>query len=585
MPLVLLDGTLTADIVPSAGATLPYTAYAAWATELGVSSTVSLQALDADDNAWPITLGSAPISGGTTATAGFSSEGAIGLYAATPGNTSAGTLTLTGVSRMYMTATRPDAFFTFHPQADLRTEAVLLQRSGSTTIIRGLIRQYSSSTYTVRFAIRLNGGTGRFIFETIDQPFNFMLFKASSNTNIYTSTCSAGSLREFATTVSLANIANGFTETQFGVAELLSRFAYGFTGTMVGVPGPPMQALGTTPTTVFGTPELMIASTGSTTTVFGAPQIAPSPLGFKPIAFGIGSIPLVTSSDAPGTAFGLAEQAFPAEGFSDTSFGSPVIVPSPPGFSGTTFGAVASRVFFRIPTFGRVTRFGTANSPYNQTMVASSLSPATGWGRPFGFRWIGPITNLSCAAASIYPGIIGAPAYAGVVAAASTGSAPTTAFGAPTAFMAAAVTASCSGADLSAIVGTPTSSLRYRSTAALPETVFGLAAKAPGNETTGAASTAFGTPTSARSQYATGTLHQTRWGLALATRSTDHPARMLYAGNRFGQSKATLVKGERASGATTTTFGAHISAWRMRGLHIPPGTCLGMPRVTRTPSC
>lgn len=562
MALVLLDGSLAADIVASAGATLPYTAYAAWAAELGVSASTSLYALDDDDNAWPITLASAPILGGTTTTAGFGSEGGLGLYLTAPASTASTSMTLTDVSRMYMTATRPGALFVFHPDSDLRTEGVRLQRSGSTTIIKGLVRTYNSSTYTARFAIRMNGPSLRFIFEPVDQPLYFGLFKASSDSSVFSYTCSAGSLYEFVATVSNIPIASGFSDTQFGDAELLSRLALGTSETLFGTPSTPMLALSAAPTTVFGTAAQAHPAVGFVSTVISGPQITPSALGFKPTVFGTGSIPFSALGIAPSTAFGLAKQAHPVTGFSGSVFGSHEILPSALGFVGTAFGLGAgSRQFFSFPSLDKITKFGTPNCPYDQTLVTEAWARTVGWGRPLVFQVGQVLVDTSCTGTSVQPGAAGVPTYAG------------------------AITVTCAGSDLGFIAGTPRVSLKQQHTSSPADTTFGAASTNLDVDTTGTRGTQFGAPTSSRSQHASGAIHQARWGLATATRSTDFPASTLYAKARFGQPKGALVKGEHASGATTTAFGTHISAWRLRGLHIPPGTRLGTPRVTRTPSC
>lgn len=171
---------LTGVVTRTVGAAAPAAVYSAWATELGVSATTSLYAMDADDTAYEIEL-AAPALGSTNTTAFFSSEGGLGLYPDRPVQRINGVVTSwfdsSEVSRMYAFLQRPIAFFTFHPQRDNRSLDVKLQRSGTTTIITGRIRDYSAAIYAIDFAIRLNGNsTWQFVFAAIDQPINFFLF-------------------------------------------------------------------------------------------------------------------------------------------------------------------------------------------------------------------------------------------------------------------------------------------------------------------------------------------------------------------------------------------------------------------------
>jgi len=157
-----LGNFVSVEYTASAGSTAPATAYANWAAELGVSATASLYTLDSDDGAWLVTLAESPMVNSPLVSGMVSSEGGIGLYKKSPANTTTVTVTtIPNISRMCFVTDRPDVLFTFHPQVDLKSVGVKLQRSGSTTIIGGRVQQYQSSTSApvnvADFAMRLNG--------------------------------------------------------------------------------------------------------------------------------------------------------------------------------------------------------------------------------------------------------------------------------------------------------------------------------------------------------------------------------------------------------------------------------------------
>lgn len=184
------------SLAQSVAAVSPGTAYSQWALELGVSGTVSLQALDADDTAWTFGLSNPVIGYGRTAV--FSSEGAIGLYSDTAVFQEPKPVTLAGVSRMYAYAPIGPLFFTFHPQADCRSEAVKLQKSAGTTILSGVIRQYASQTFVLNFAIKLGeGGALRFVLQAVDQPVDFKFFWDTARDSGAAYTIPAGATWQF----------------------------------------------------------------------------------------------------------------------------------------------------------------------------------------------------------------------------------------------------------------------------------------------------------------------------------------------------------------------------------------------------
>lgn len=162
------------DIVQSVSGVTPQAAYSAWAAELGVPATGTVKPLDDNDIAWAVALAAPIVTGG--ADFAFSSEGAVGVSQRPLQGLSTAFRTLPGVNRMIDMSPASPLLFTFHPQTDCRSEAVTLQRSGSTTILAGRIRVYYAESYVLNFAVRLEPGSLRFILAPIDQPVAFNIF-------------------------------------------------------------------------------------------------------------------------------------------------------------------------------------------------------------------------------------------------------------------------------------------------------------------------------------------------------------------------------------------------------------------------
>jgi hypothetical protein len=153
----------------SVGTQSPVDAYSAWAADLGVSDSATLHAIDGDDEAWPITLASQFLPGGST-TAFFSSEAGIGLYRSNPSNTTKTAYTLMGVSRFYGLISRPNVVLTYHTSGDLKSVSSKVQRSGATTIIFSKHTAYSSESL-LRYdaAIKIENGAITFVGSAVDQ--------------------------------------------------------------------------------------------------------------------------------------------------------------------------------------------------------------------------------------------------------------------------------------------------------------------------------------------------------------------------------------------------------------------------------
>lgn len=167
----------------SATTTTPADAYAAWAAELGVSSTATLQALDDDDAGFAIDLASSLFAGGSTK-ALFSSEGAVGFYRATPVSTESSSYSISNISRMYGLGTRPTLLLSFHPAGDLKSFGAKLQRANGVTILFAQHSTYNNtSTYRYNVAIRIGVAGGiELVGQAVDQPVNLYLTELAEST-------------------------------------------------------------------------------------------------------------------------------------------------------------------------------------------------------------------------------------------------------------------------------------------------------------------------------------------------------------------------------------------------------------------
>jgi hypothetical protein len=210
MATVDLGNLVAVDYSAAAGTTAPAAAYAAWAAELGVSATASLYAMDADDGSWPVNFAAPPLGNSTVVVGMVSSEGGVGFYKKVPLATTATSITvIPGVSRMNLLQDRPDVLFTFHPQVDVKSVGVKLQRSGTTTIIGGRVQQYQSTTTPINvadFAMRLNGSASVVLIVSApagDTPVSLYVMDGTVNVaGTLMDTVLAGTTREITATLS-----------------------------------------------------------------------------------------------------------------------------------------------------------------------------------------------------------------------------------------------------------------------------------------------------------------------------------------------------------------------------------------------
>ncbi|QSI33387.1 hypothetical protein GNX71_28995 [Variovorax sp. RKNM96] len=213
--MVDLGNLVTVDYTAAAGATAPATAYANWAAELGVSPTATLYAMDADDSSWAVNFAASPMGSSPVIVGMVSSEGGVGFYKKAPVNTAAlNVTTIPNVSRMNVLTDRPDVLFTFHPQADLKSVGLKLQRAGTTTIIGGRVQQYQSTTTPINvadFAMRLNGNSGCVLIVSApagDTPVPLYVMDGTVNlSGALMDTVAAGTTRQISASVSYATAA------------------------------------------------------------------------------------------------------------------------------------------------------------------------------------------------------------------------------------------------------------------------------------------------------------------------------------------------------------------------------------------
>ncbi|KGH07166.1 hypothetical protein [Comamonas thiooxydans] len=174
----IVAGGVEFDFQTAPSLVSPEAAYLAWANELGVSASETLQPLDGDDECTPVILARPVL--GISSIASFASEGGFGLYDTAPRETGKTGVAYPGVGRMHGLGTPAKIFLTFHPDIDCRSEFVKVQRSGDATILAGRIRHYNSQTYLLNFAIRSAPGRVQLVLSPVDQPVPFRVFGAPS---------------------------------------------------------------------------------------------------------------------------------------------------------------------------------------------------------------------------------------------------------------------------------------------------------------------------------------------------------------------------------------------------------------------
>ena len=127
--------------------------YAQWATDLGVSTTATLQAMNGDNGNWTFALASACLVAGAT-NAEFSSEGMVGWSGASKLNQPVNT----DFTRMYYAGNiQPDMLWAFRFDYDCKSVGVKLQKAAGITILGGTIASLSGSIpQTIDFAVRFS---------------------------------------------------------------------------------------------------------------------------------------------------------------------------------------------------------------------------------------------------------------------------------------------------------------------------------------------------------------------------------------------------------------------------------------------
>lgn len=183
MSTLTLAGGELLNYTTTSWATSPEAAYAAWAAELGVSSTETLQALNADDQGFALTLAASFFSGGSN-TALFSSEGGVGFYRAAPASTVSMTYLLSGVNAFQGIQTRPTLLLTFHPPWDEQSFGTKVQHAGTTTIVYAQFSDYAStSAYTSQVALRIGPGSLELVANGGTDGHDWRLFELAETTS------------------------------------------------------------------------------------------------------------------------------------------------------------------------------------------------------------------------------------------------------------------------------------------------------------------------------------------------------------------------------------------------------------------
>jgi len=178
-----LGNQVFVDWTSAPAPTDPAAAYAAWAAELGVSSTASLYALDGDDVVVGVHFAAPPLAGGVVGgvvgdvvSGTLSTEGGLGMYVRPPRNRTANTNATfttrdaTVIGRMGVFADGPHALLTWHPNADCKFVGARLQKANATTIVAGRVQLYNGEAFRTDFALRMDANVITLILAPLDQP-------------------------------------------------------------------------------------------------------------------------------------------------------------------------------------------------------------------------------------------------------------------------------------------------------------------------------------------------------------------------------------------------------------------------------
>lgn len=337
------------------------------------------------------------------------------------------------------------------------------------------------------------------------------------------------------------------------------------------------RAQGIAPATAFGSPRVLAVAAGWLTTQFGTPftKVVVYATGFTSTAFGAPRWGVNTqhTSSAPSTTFGTAAIEPHVMPIYSTRFGTPN---SPYLQTGVATGFLTAQLGPdpRLTTVRYAissppsTVVPTAYTVVDQTAEASGSAFAK-FGTPFYGTPPGIITNWHCVARGWRTTSFGAPRAPHAVETQATGF-YSTRWGWPRGFSLGAFSR----------LGTP-HAIRVQPATGWANTAFGeprvVYVATPIHDT------AFGTPTAKEGHLVSPRAPRTRFGNP-ASFIGGHIAFGIQLG-RFGQPLASSALNRGASGWTSTAHGAHTTRLTYKATHIPPPNKLGTPLLRRNATC
>jgi len=250
-----------------------------------------------------------------------------------------------------------------------------------------------------------------------------------------------------------------------------------------------------------------------------------------------------------------------ASGFAPVQFGVPYLHPShvAPWPISTQFGTPAAQQYWKVPSLGAVSKFGTPTTPTDRTGNASGFAPVQ-FGNPVAIRHWPPNTDILCLARGFKLALFGKPVAQWDQAAQAQAIAPTVQFCAPRAF----TTHHAESLAPSVQLGAPSTRTTHRVSGFKP-VAFGLA---------GAILT----------QHATGLAPKARFGTPKTIRSNWYEVRG-FCPFRSGTPRGYQRNNRRADGFSPVQFGTPAAFHTHRCTSIPPIARLGRPLLKRITQC
>lgn len=249
------------------------------------------------------------------------------------------------------------------------------------------------------------------------------------------------------------------------------------------------------------------------------------------------------------------------EGFFPVQFGTPRLHPShiAPWPVSTQFGTPTARQFWKVPTLGVITKFGTPTTPTNRTGEVSGFAPVR-FGKPLAIRHSPPGTNIICRVEGFSLSLFGTPSARWGQTGAVSAIAPTVQFGTPRAILTGHVDSIAPTVQF----GTPTVRTKHQVSGFRP--------------------VAFGLARAILTQRVTGMEPAVRFGTPKAIRSNWYEVRG-FMPVRFGTPRGYQRNNHHVAGFMSAQFGTPAAYQTHRVISIPPITRFGKPMLKRTTQC